>query len=203
MNQGRSPDSNSGKLSPEAAVVTLADRTDEELAQVACENHNAFAMLYRRHVTNVYRYLLMQVGKVDDAEDLTTQTFESALHHIASYQGIGKFRSWLLGIARRKAADHFRQRRVTLPLEFAQDLPHPDTPLEECIDQQLRLELVASMLHHLTPERSEALALRLFGRLTVAEVAHVMGKSEAAVKMLVHRAIGDLKQQLINIHKEN
>ena len=201
MNQQRSPDS--GKPSSEAAAVAGAKRTDEELAQVACKDHNAFAVLYRRHVTSVYRYLLVQVGKVHDAEDLTAQTFEAALQHLASYQGIGRFRSWLLGIARRKAADHFRQRRVTLPLEFAKHIPHPDTPLEEYVDQQLRLELVASLLSLLTPERSEALALRLFGRLTLAEVAHVMGKSEAAVKMLVHRAMTDLKQQLMNIQKEN
>ncbi|MDM9385398.1 sigma-70 family RNA polymerase sigma factor [Chlorogloeopsis sp. ULAP01] len=201
MNQERSPDP--GKLSPEAIAVILADRSDESLAQAACEDYNAFAILYRRHVTDIYRYLLVQVGRVHDAEDLTTQTFEAALQHIASYQEIGKFRSWLLGIARRKAADYFRQRRATLPLEFAKHIPHPDTPLEECIDQQLRLELVASLLHFLTPERSEELALRLFGRLTIAEVAHVMGKSEAAVKMLVHRAMSNLKQQLINIQKEN
>lgn len=201
MNHERSPDSE--KIPPEAAAVALTERTDEELAQIACGNHNVFAILYRRHVTNVYRYLLIRVGKTQDAEDLTTQTFEAALQHIASYQGIGKFRSWLLGIARRKAADHFRQQRATLPLEFAKHIPHPDAPLEEHIDQQLRLELVAGMLHSLTPERSEALALRLFGRLTLSEVAHVMGKSEAAVKMLIHRAMADLQQQLIEIQKEN
>jgi RNA polymerase sigma-70 factor, ECF subfamily len=202
MDQERSPDSE--KISPEAAAVALAERTDEELAQVAsCGNHNVFALLYRRHVTNVYRYLLVRVGKIQDAEDLTTQTFEAALQHIDSYQGIGKFRSWLLGIARRKAADHFRQHRATLPLEFAKHIPHPDTPLEEYIDQRLRLELVASMLHILTPERAEALILRLFGQLTILEVAHVMGKSEAAVKMLIHRAMVDLQQQLLDIQKEN
>ncbi|XGV94728.1 MAG: RNA polymerase sigma factor [Leptolyngbya sp. BL-A-14] len=201
MNQEQSP--NSGKPSSEMTVLTLADRSDEELAQVAHEDHNVFAVLYRRHVTDVYRYLLMQVGKVHDAEDLTTQTFEAALQHIASYQGIGKFKSWLLGIARRKAADHFRQQRATLPLEFAKHIPYPGTSLDECIEQQLCLEQVASLLHLLTPERSEALALRLFGCLTTAEVAHVMGKSEAAVKMLVHRAMSDLKQQLTNIQKEN
>ena len=201
MNRERSPDSS--KPSSEALAVTLADQSDEELAQIACGDHNAFAVLYRRHVTDIYRYLLVRVGKVHDAEDLTTQTFEAALQHVAGYRGIGQFKSWLLGIARRKAANHFRRKRATLPLEFAKHIPHPDTPLDECIDQQLRLELVASLLHLLTPERSEALALRLFGRLTVAEVAHVMGKSEAAVKMLVHRAMNDLKQQLTNIQKEN
>ena len=201
MTHERTPDS--GKRSPESGVTALADRTDEELAQVAGNDHNVFAMLYTRHVTSVYRYLLVKVGSIHDAEDLTTQTFEAALKHIASYQGIGKFRSWLLGIARYKAADHFRRQQATLPLEFANHIPHSDDSLEECIEQQLRLELVADMMHVLTPERAEALTLRLFGRLTISEVAQAMGKSESAVKMLVHRAMGDLKQHLINMQKES
>ena len=170
---------------------------------IAYGNPDIFAILYRRHVTNVYRYLLVRIGKVQDAEDLTTQTFEAALQYIASYKGIGKFRSWLLGIARRKAADHFRQQRTTLPLEYAKHVVNPDAPLEEYIDQQLRLELVAGMLHILTPERSEALALRLFGGLAITDVADVMGKSEAATKMLVHRAMADLQQKLVEIQKEH
>ena len=202
MNKERSPDSG---ISSSETVVALADHTDEELAQVAHDDHTVFAMLYRRHVVTIYRYLLVKVGTVQDAEDLTTQTFEAALHYMASYRGMGKFRSWLLAIARRKAADYFRRQRTraTVPLEFAKYTFNPDNPLEELIDQQLRLELVASLLHKLTPERAEALALRLFGRLTAAEAADVMGKSEAAVKMLVHRAMVDLQQQLITVQKES
>lgn len=197
MSQERSHDREVG------AIETVKSRTDEELAQVASQSPNAFAELYHRHVTNVYRYLLVRVGTVDDAQDLTTQTFLAALRNISSYQGVGKFRSWLLGIARRKVADYFRQRRETLPLEMAEHVPHSNVPLEEYIDRQLRLDMVAQMLLDLSPERAEALALRLFGQLSVTEVAQVMGKSEAAVKMLIYRAISQLQQRLDATQKED
>jgi RNA polymerase sigma-70 factor (ECF subfamily) len=48
----------------------------------------------------------------------------------------------------------------------------------------------------LTPERAEAIALRFFGELSNAEVAAVMGKQEAAVKMLVHRGLQELRGRL-------
>ena len=187
------------KRSPVAAM----SQTDEELARIACSSSNAFTELYRRHVSNVYRYLLIRVGKVHDAQDLTTQTFLAALENIARYQGKGQFRAWLLSIARCKAADYFRQHRSTLPLEMAEYLHHPTAPLEEFIDHQLRLSVVASLLHKLTPERAEALALRLFGGLSVAQVADAMGKTEPAVKMLVYRAVCDLQQQINAIKKED
>ncbi|MBV8884109.1 MAG: sigma-70 family RNA polymerase sigma factor [Chroococcidiopsidaceae cyanobacterium CP_BM_RX_35] len=173
-----------------------AQTTDEELVQIAGQSPSAYAELYRRYVSNVYRYLLVRVGSVQEAEDLTTQTFMAALQAINTYQGLGKFRSWLLAIARRKLADYFRQERATLPLEMAQQVPCPRSWLEEHLDQQLQMEQVAFVLQTLSSERAEALALRLFGQLTTAEVALVMGKTEAAVKMLVYRAIGDLQKRL-------
>lgn len=39
----------------------------------------AFAELYRRHLDRVYRYLYSRVGHVQDAQDLTAQTFIAAL----------------------------------------------------------------------------------------------------------------------------
>ena len=51
-------------------------------------------------------------------------------------------------------------------------------------------------MHYLPADRAEALALRLFAGLSAAEAAQVMGKSEAAVKMLVHRAVRDARARL-------
>lgn len=176
--------------------LVTSSATDEVLAQAASLSPDAFAMLYRRHASSVYRYLLARVGNVHDAQDLTTQTFIGALQSITSYQGSGKFRSWLFGIARRKVADYFRQVRTMLPLEMAEDMPDSSALLEEFLDQQLQLKEVVCALRTIAPERSEALTLRLFGQLSAAEVAQVMGKSEAAVKMLVYRAIHDLQKRL-------
>jgi RNA polymerase sigma-70 factor (ECF subfamily) len=172
------------------------DPGEAALARRAKDNPAAFAELYRRHVDHVYRYLLLRTGSIEDAQDLTTQTFIAALEHIASYQPRRPFRMWLLGIARHKAADFFRKNHLTLPLETADDLPHPDPLPDETVSQHLQIERVVSQLHQLAPDRAEAFTLRVFGEFTAAEIAEIMGKSEAAVKMLVHRAWSDLRQRL-------
>lgn len=169
---------------------------DEALAREATENPAAFAELYRRHVNRVYRYLSVRVGDVHDAQDLTAQTFLAALEGIAGYRGQGNCAAWLLGIARRKAADHFRRDRTTLPLDAAAHVPDPNPLPDAVVEQRLRLERVARALRSLSPDRAEALALRVFGGLNAAEVGRVMGKSEAAVRMLVHRAVRDLRERL-------
>jgi RNA polymerase sigma-70 factor (ECF subfamily) len=130
------------------------------------------------------------------AQDVTAQTFLVALERLATYRGEGEFLSWLLAIARNKAADALRLRSATLPLEAAVDVISPLPPPEQVVATQLRLDAVARALRSIAPERAEALALRVVGGLSAAEAGAVMGKSEAAVKMLVSRAIHDLRERL-------
>jgi hypothetical protein len=47
--------------------------TDSELMSKAQRDAEAFAVLYQRYVTRVYRYFLSHVGHTADAEDLTSQ----------------------------------------------------------------------------------------------------------------------------------
>ncbi|MEH2291270.1 RNA polymerase sigma factor [Nostoc sp.] len=176
--------------------LELKMRSDEELAQLARHSSEAFAELYRRNLKAVYSYQLAKVGNVHDAQDLTTQTFLVAQEGISSFRGQGKFAAWLIAIARRKSADYFRGKRLTLPLEKAYQVADRSITPEEFVNQQFSLEQVAQALRRLSPERAEAIALKIFAGLSVAETAQVMGKSEAAVKMLGCRALKDLRKYL-------
>lgn len=175
---------------------------DEEMAFQTDGNPLAFAELYRRHVSHVYRYLFVRVGNVPDAEDLTSQTFLAAFESISGYRGEGKYAAWLLGIARRKAADHFRHWQTVLPLEWGTRMADPNPSLEESVVERSRREQLINAIRGLTPDRAEALSLRVFGGLSAADVGYVMGKSEGAVKMLVSRALQDLRRRLIHEGRE-
>ncbi len=169
---------------------------DETLARTARRDPTAFVELYRRHVQRVYAYHLARTGSVSDAQDLTSLTFVAALEGIATFRGEGSFAAWLMSIAHYKLVGHYRQRRPQVPLEAAAGLPHPDPAPEEEAEQRERFERVSRALNEISPERCEALVLRLFGGLSAAETARVLGKSQAAVKMLVHRGLGDLREIL-------
>jgi RNA polymerase sigma-70 factor (ECF subfamily) len=67
---------------------------------------------------------------------------------------------------------------------------------DEVLFQQWQRATLEQALHTLTPERAEAIALRFFGELSNAEVATVMEKQEAAVKMLIHRGLQELRGRL-------
>jgi RNA polymerase sigma factor (sigma-70 family) len=164
----------------------------------AQEDPSAFSDLYRQHVKPVYRYILARVSNVSDAQDLTSQTFLTALESLSNYRGQGAFGAWLMGIARHKVMDHYRQ---VLPhpeygLEDADDVMDEEARPDEAVSHRLQLERVRAKLDVIAPERAEAIRLRIFGNLSVPEVAHAMGKQEPAVRMLIHRGLRDLQEQI-------
>ena len=161
---------------------------------LAAPHRAAFANVYEQNAQQVYRYLLARVGRVALAEELMAETFVAALEGFDGYRGTGTRLAWLIGIARRKVADEYRAHRRERPLDEArfvvsaeEDSPH------QVVVGRLQGERVLVLLQKLTADRREALSMRLFGGLTARETGEVMGKSEAAVKMLVHRALRDLR----------
>lgn len=167
---------------------------DLQLATRARTDANAFAELYRRHLTRVYRYHMAHTGNVKEAEDLTSQTFMSALEAIHSFRNEGTFAAWILGIAMRKQAAFFRGlRRAEVSLSEADDLPDGNPRTDQAALQRIRLDQVRCALNGISPDRADAIRLCFFGGLDYMEAARVLGKSEAAVKMLVSRGIQDLR----------
>jgi len=175
---------------------TDSPRMDEiQLAREAISNVDAFAELYRRHVTRVYRYHIVHTGNLKDAEDLTSQTFIAALEGIRSFRGNGSFAAWIMGIASRKKLMYFRGRRPEFPLDEAVGYPSPSLPTDKAAVQRLQIEAVSRALRQISPERAEAISLSFFGGLSNSEISRVLKKSEAAIKMLVSRGLQDLRER--------
>jgi RNA polymerase sigma-70 factor (ECF subfamily) len=180
-----------------ATQLKEPDKDERDLVRLAITDTEAFAELYRRHLSRVYRYHVAHVGNARDAEDLTSQTFIAALEGIRSFQGSGSFAAWILGIASRKRLMFLRNRgsKPEIPLDEAVPYPSPGLPTDQAVLQRLQLESVSRALRKLSPDRAEALILTYFGGLSHAETGRVLHKSEAAVKMLVSRGLQDLRER--------
>jgi RNA polymerase sigma-70 factor (ECF subfamily) len=166
-----------------------------QLARDAVSNVDAFAELYRLHVTRVYRYHMAHTGNTKDSEDLTSQTFMAALEGIKSFRGSGSFAAWIMGIASRKRLMFFRGSRSEIPLDAALHYPSPSLPTDKQAAQRLKLESVSRALKQISPDRAEAIILTYFGGLSNLETSRVLNKSEAAVKMLISRGLQDLRER--------
>jgi RNA polymerase sigma-70 factor (ECF subfamily) len=166
---------------------------DALLANQARADPEAFAELYRRHVRSIYRYHLAHTGNVKDAEDLTSQTFMAALEGIRSYRGTGPYITWLIGIASRKRALFFRAHKPEVPLDAALHIPNPNLPTDKAVARRLQMDQILGVLRNISQDRAEALILCFFSGLSTMEAGLVLGKSEAAIRMLISRGLQDLR----------
>ena len=182
-------------------TILMAPQTHEQdetdLAKQARYDIEAFAELYRRNLTRVYRYHMAHVGNRKDAEDLTSQTFMSALEGIHSFRGSGSFAAWIMGIASRKRLMFLRSRgnKPEIPLDAALYYPSPGISTDKAAAHQLQLESISRALRQISSDRAEALILTYFSGLSHAEAGRVLNKSEAAVKMLISRGLQDLRER--------
>lgn len=97
---------------------------EHRLVERAKRERAAFATLYDRYLTAVYRYCYLRLGTKEAAEDATSIVFTKALDAISSCQP-DRFRSWLFAIAHNVVVDSFRSRSSTGPIEDAVELSDP------------------------------------------------------------------------------
>jgi RNA polymerase sigma-70 factor, ECF subfamily len=151
-----------------------------------------FTTLYHQQAAAVYRYFYHQVAHTQDAEDLTATTFTRALDRLAGYQPEkASLSAWLFGVAH-NCMREFRHRRRSmdqLPLDILDAQPEPESQLL----MTERAEALHRAIRDLSADQRDALALRFFGELRTGEIATVLDKTDGAVKMLVHRAVKNLR----------
>ena len=172
--------------------VDLVIQDEAALVEAARHDPEAFARLYRYYLTPLYRYMLRRLTNVHDAEDLTSQVFMQALAGLAAgqYQKGGCFAAWLFTIARRRLVDFYRQ-NPSAPLN---DPPSPEPGLMAVIEKGQDMQRLACLLDQLDEDHQELLRLRFSARLSFAQISMLDGRSEAAVKMAVYRALDFLRE---------
>ncbi len=141
---------------PFAEPIEIPPVDELKLAQEAVSNATAFTQLYHQHVTRVYRYHMAHTGSVEDAEDLTSQTFIAVLQGLRSFRASGPIAAWIMGIASRKRLIHFRRNgnRNEIPLDEALHYPSPSLPTDKAAIRRLRLEAIVRALKQITADRA-------------------------------------------------
>ena len=160
-----------------------------------CRDSQAFAELYDRHVVRVYRHIYYLINDQKEAEDLTAQTFLQAWEAVGRFQPRGApFASWLLRIAHNLAVSHLRAQKGDAQLhESLIDDGLPRNP-EAVVERQAEEERVRQAVLRLGDDQRQVIILRFVEELDYKEVAGILGKSVAAVRVIQHRALCALRK---------
>jgi RNA polymerase sigma-70 factor (ECF subfamily) len=159
-----------------------------------------FSDFYRQHLRDIYNYTYYRTGNHHDAEDLTTQTFIQAYRHFerAQRESNGRpLRPWLIRIAHNLAANYYRDRaRKPTSLLQEAELIGDTIDTEQLVEGREELTKVLEAVRSLPDDRREAMIMRFALGMDNREIARALGRSEGATKVLIHRAIRQLEQQV-------
>ena len=173
----------------------IADRESLQLvARFQQGDRDAFEALYRRHFDDIYGYLRISLGSVQQAEDVSQQVFIRALQALPHY----KFRPnvpfwpWLREIARNEVRRALRPRGVSIE---PRDPTEIDVAGEALSGWQSERRLIA--LSEQLPRREQQVFMLRYGvGLSIAETAAVIEATEDAVKSLAKRALARVRQEM-------
>jgi RNA polymerase sigma-70 factor (ECF subfamily) len=143
-----------------------------------------FEELYVAYSPDVYRFATWLSGNVDDAEDITAETFTRAWMNFAIIR-TETLKAYLFTIARNIYLESLRKHRHN---EILQD-SHPDfhPTLENVLETQGEVDQIHATLLTLTEIDRSAFLMRVQYDLSYAEIARVLQLSEGAAKVKVHR----------------
>ncbi len=117
-----------------------------------------------------------------------------ALRSIPRYQYTGRpFTAWLYQISVNTINDRYRSARPSVDLDEMYDLASPGPGLEETASQRAELRHIWATIDSLPTPQKTALVLKFQEDLKISDIAIAMGKSEGAVKLLIHRGMTRLR----------
>ena len=185
-------------LSLQAVAQPSEDAPEDVLVREAQTDPTAFAKLYRRYLSTVYRYLRSRTCSDEDAADLTQQVFLHAFSALPGYEARGlPFAAWLFRIARNAALNAKHRSRDNTYWDLLPEALQMAGPLdlEAEVIQQEAMEQMRTALMELAPDRRELIVLRFVAELSVHEIANVLGKNEPAIYKQLTRTLDALKRR--------
>jgi RNA polymerase sigma-70 factor (ECF subfamily) len=193
-------------LQHEAAAPRETRPRSEDLELVSAllaRDRKAAAEFVSRYTDRIYAYICARLlPRKDLAEDLVQEVFLLAWEHLSEFRGQGSLEAWLLGIARHKVVDHYRERlRKLISLdEESEEVPESAVlpELDESLDRERLRERTMRAMAALPEHYRLALLWRYWEESSAQEMAARSGKTEKAVERLLARARNQFRREWQN-----
>lgn len=166
---------------------------------LARDNRDAFEPLVHFYSPRIYTHIYRLVRSREEAEDLTQETFVLAYRKIGQYDQSRPFRNWLYTIATNVARNAARTRSRRIPLDSNQDISGEVADAKragESAEGRESNERLAEAVNQLPDPLPTLIHLHYQEGLTIRDAAEIIGMTESAAKVALHRARKTLRERL-------
>jgi RNA polymerase sigma-70 factor (ECF subfamily) len=193
-----------------------SNTTDHQLIDFfKAGSKKAFEKIVEKYENHIFTFGLKMCGQLQDAEDITQETFLSALRYLEDFREETKLRNWLFKIAARACIRKRRKKKCEPDRKISlESLVHGDGPTakheipdwsEDPSDRVLRAELkqiIDDAIQALPHKYRLVFNLRDIEGFSTQETAEILEISVQSVKTRLHRARLFLRKSISNQYKE-
>ena len=157
-----------------------------------------FGLVYDEYVTRIYRFISLKVPSQEIAEDLCSEVFVRALDEFKRTE-VENAQAFLYQIARHIIADHYRQNAHYEVVSLEETSEIIDT-VDSVFNQAAlasEMDQVKQALISIRDEYQDLIIWRYLDELSIPEIAQITEKSEGNVRVGIHRALGAIKEKLL------
>lgn len=173
--------------------------------QAAQGNKAAFGALYEETGRTVYFSCLKLLGDPQLAEDITQETYLTALQKLGTLAQPENFPAWVNRIGINLCKMHFRNNSAPddNSEEIIEEIPDEGLIPEEYVSNDAKRKIIMDIIDTvLTEEQRQSVILYYFDMLTVPEIAEVMNCTTGTVTSRLSAARKKIKEAVL-IYEEN
>ncbi len=180
---------------------------DEALVKASLSgDEGAFAILVEQHLSLVYKFVYRYLRNLDDANDVTQETFIKAWKHLRRFDTSKRFTPWLLTIAKNTALDFIKRKKPVLFSKIEEGdgdldaflapyLEAPELPAEIVARKEVRADLEVA-LQGIAPDYRAVLSLLYNDHLKFREIAEMLREPIETIKSKHRRGLALLRKAL-------
>lgn len=159
-----------------------------------------FSKIYDDNIEKIYRFVFLRVSSKELAQDITSETFMKCWGSFKSNpDNIKNPRAFLYKAAKNLVIDHYRKQgrsqTITADLNDIQ-LADPKADIEQKVILASDMETIRKALGLMNEDYQNAIIWRYLEDMPIKEVSQLLERSEEATRVLLHRAMKDLKNRL-------
>lgn len=157
-----------------------------------------YSQLYDQHIDKIYRFIFLRVNSQEVAEDLASETFLRGWRVFKNKEKeIQNPSAFLYQIARNLVTDFYREKgKVQVISAESTPIDDPDNNLEEKAMLRSDLNTVKQAIGNLKENYQNVVIWHYLDDLPVLEIAKIMDKPEGTVRVMLHRALKALRNEL-------
>ena len=157
-------------------------------------------LLYKRYSRRFFGFFYGMTQDGATSEDLVQNVFMRILKYKHTYKEEGDFEVWAFQMARNVHKDHYRKnKRYSFQDMHAYEESMSDSAKETEMERSDELTYLKRALASLSDEKRELIELVRFQKVKYARVAEMLGTSESAIKVRVHRIVKELRESYMKL----